>query len=86
MNKNLPGGSPKQKHHRWDFLLNWPPIKKMIAEVLLVSPLYLILFFIWWRFRYIIKAMADVGNILNDDGFFRDIVDTPKEGIGQHKK
>ena len=30
--------------------------------------------------------MADVGNILNDDDFFGDIVDTPKEGIKQHKK
>ena len=30
--------------------------------------------------------MADVGNILNDDDFFRDIVDTPKEGIEQHRK
>ena len=30
--------------------------------------------------------MADVGDILNDDEFFRDIVDTPKEGIEQHKK
>ena len=29
--------------------------------------------------------MADVGDILNDDGFFGDIVDTPKEGIEQHK-
>ena len=30
--------------------------------------------------------MADVGNILNDDDFFGDIADTPKEGIEQHKK
>ena len=30
--------------------------------------------------------MADVGNVLNDDDFFGDIVDTPKEGIEQHKK
>ena len=30
--------------------------------------------------------MADVENILNDDDFFGDIVDTPKEGIMQHKK
>ena len=27
------------------------------------------------------KAMADVENILNDDDFFGDIVDTPKEGL-----
>ena len=30
--------------------------------------------------------MADVGDILNDDEFFGDVVDKPKEGIGQHKK
>ena len=58
----------------------------MITEVLLILPLYLILLFIWWRFGHVIKAMADVENILNDDEFFGDIVDTPKEGIEQHKK
>ena len=30
--------------------------------------------------------MANVGDILNDDEFFGDVVDTPKEGIEQHKK
>ena len=30
--------------------------------------------------------MTDVGEILNDDDFFSDIVDTPKEGVEQHKK
>ena len=30
--------------------------------------------------------MADVGDILDDDEFFGDVVDTPKEGIEQHKK
>ena len=30
--------------------------------------------------------MKYVGNILNDDDFFGDIVDTPKEVIEQHKK
>ena len=54
--------------------------------MLLILPLYLILFFIWWRFQPVIKAMADAGNILNDDDFFGNIVDTPKEGIEQHKK
>ena len=52
----------------------------MITEVLLVLPLCLILFFICWRLRPVIKAMTDVENILNDDGFFGDVVDTPKEG------
>ena len=58
----------------------------MITEVLLVLPIYLILFFIWWRFQPVIKAMANVENILNDDDFFGDIVDTAKEGIEQYKK
>ena len=57
----------------------------MFTEVPLVLPLYLILFFIWWRFRPLIKAMDDAGNIF-DDEFFGDIVHTPKEGIEQHKK
>ena len=57
----------------------------MITEVLLILPLYLIVF-IWWRFRHLIKIMADAGNILNDNKFCRDIVDTTKEGIEQHKK
>ena len=30
--------------------------------------------------------MADVGDILNDDDFFGDVVDTLKEAIEQHKK
>ena len=30
--------------------------------------------------------MAGVGDILNDNEFFGDIVDTPKEGSEQHKK
>ena len=57
----------------------------MITEVLLVLPLYLILFFIWWQFQPLIKAMTDVGYIFDYD-VFGDIVDTRKEGIEQHKK
>ena len=53
----------------------------MITEVLLILPLYLILFLMWWRFRHLIKIMADV-----DDDFFGDIADTLKEGIEQHRK
>ena len=30
--------------------------------------------------------MANVGDILNDDEFFGDVVDTPKEGMEQHRK
>ena len=80
--KNLTGGSPKQSNIVGSFCLSIK--KKMITELLLILPLYLILFFIWWRFRHLIKIMADVGDILNDD--FDDVVDTPKEGIEQHKK
>ena len=58
----------------------------MITEVLLVLPLYLILFFIWYRFRHLMKIIADVGDMLKDDDFFGDVVDTPKDGIEQHKK
>ena len=54
--------------------------------MLLILPLYLILFFIWWRFRHLINTMADVGDLLNDDDFLGDVVDTSKEGIEQHKK
>ena len=62
------------------------PIKKMITKVLRLLPLYLILFVVWWRFRHVTKAMDDVENILNDDDFCGDTVDTPKEGIEQHRK
>ena len=61
-------------------------MKKMITKVLLILPLYLILLFIWWRFRDLIKIMDDVGDILNDNEFFGNIVDTPKKGIEQHRK
>ena len=30
--------------------------------------------------------MADTGDIINDDDFFGDAVDTPREDIEQHKK
>ena len=62
----------------------------MTTEVLLVLTLYMILFFIWWRFRHLIKIMADVGDKLNDNDFFGDVADTPKinikKRIDQHKK
>ena len=44
------------------------------------------MFFIWYRFRYLIKIMTDVENMLNYDDIFGGAVDTPKEGIEQHKK
>ena len=39
-------------------------IKKMITEVLLILPLYLILFFIWWWFRHPINIVSDAGRII----------------------
>ena len=58
----------------------------MITKVLLILPLYLILFFMCCRFWHLIKIMAGVEDILNDNAFFNDVIDTPKEGIEQHKK
>ena len=46
----------------------------------------MVLFFISWRFRYLVKIMPDIENILNDDDFFGDIFDTPREEIEQHRK
>ena len=58
----------------------------MITEVLLILTLYMMLFLIWWQFRRVIKAMADVENMLNDDDVFGDSVDTPKKGIEKQRK
>ena len=52
----------------------------MITEVLLILTLHLILFFICWQLRHLIKIMAGVGDILNDDESFGNVLDTPKEG------
>ena len=82
-NQHLKNLTTKQSNIAGSFCF---PIKKMITEVLLILPLYIILFFIWYQFRHLIKIMADVGGILNDNEFFVDVVGTPKEGIEQHKK
>ena len=50
----------------------------MITEVLLILPLYLILFLMWWQFGHTIKMLK---TCLNYDDFFGDTIDTPKEGI-----
>ena len=73
-----------QAKYHWREFLTFR-FKKMITKVLLVLPLYLILFFICWRLRPLIKAMTDVEDIFDND-LLGDIVDTPKEGIEQHKK
>ena len=56
-------------------------IKKMTTEVLLILPLYLILFVIWWRFRHLINIMADVENILNEDDFFEMLLIHKKKAL-----
>lgn len=60
-------------------------IKKMTTEVLLLQltlHLYVILLVIW----HVIKMMADIENISNDDEFLAGTVDTPKEGAEQRMK
>ena len=47
----------------------------MITEVLLVLHLYLILLFIWLRFRNLIKIITSAEDVLND------VVDTPGEEL-----
>ena len=57
---------------------------KIITEVLLLALiliLYAILFIILWGFRYVLNMMPDVENVLDEDEFFADIVDTLQEGI-----
>ena len=56
-------------------------LKKIITEVLLILPIYVILFVIWWRFRHLTKMMADAETTQNDEEFFGCTVDTPKEGV-----
>ena len=42
--------------------------------------------YIWWRFRHVIKVIADVESILNENEFLGDTVDTLKGGVKQHRK
>ena len=57
----------------------------MVTKVLLILPLYLILLFMWYRFRHLIKIMADVGDILNDDDFFDDVLILQKKALSNIK-
>ena len=58
----------------------------MITAVLLILSLYVTLFATWWQLWHVIKMMTDVKNILNDDEFFGDAADTPKDSVQQHNK
>ena len=51
----------------------------MLLEVLLVLPIYVIFFAMFWKFSHIIKAMDELDRLL-------DVVDTPQEAIEQGKK
>ena len=48
--------------------------------------LYVILFVIWCKFSYVIKMTSVVENILNDNKFFADAVDIPKQSFEQKRK
>lgn len=63
-------------------------IKKMITEVLLLAlalPLFVILFAIQRTILHAIKMISDAENISDEDEIFTDVIDTPKEGVKQHK-
>ena len=57
----------------------------MITEMLLVLPLYLTLFLIWWRFQYVIKAMTDAENILNMMTFLEILLTHQKKALSSLK-
>ena len=48
--------------------------------------LYVILFVIWCKFSYVIKMTSVVENILNDNEFFANAVDMPKQRFEQQRK
>ena len=81
--KNLTGRSPKQSNIAGSFC---PPIKKndyrSVINIAFISDIVLHMVAI----STLIKIMADVGDILNDNELFGDIDDTPNEGTEQHKK
>ena len=56
----------------------------MITDVLLILP-YLVLLLIWWRFRHVIKAMADIENTLDDDDFLEIMLTHQKKALNSLK-
>ena len=61
----------------------------MITKVLyflMTLLLYVILFVIWCKFSYVIKMTSVVENILNDNEFFANAVDMPKQRFEQQRK
>ena len=61
----------------------------MILELALITPIYLWVFIIYFKFRYIINIMSELEKIfslLNDNNQVLDEVGTPEEGVIQCKK
>ena len=61
----------------------------MILKLALIIPIYLGVFIIYFRYRYIINIMVEIEKIfllLNDNNQVLDEVDTPEEGVIQCKK
>ena len=61
----------------------------MITKVLyflMTLLLYVILFVIWCKFSYVIKMTSVVENVLNDNEFFANAVDMPKQRFEQQRK
>ena len=54
----------------------------MFLEVLLALPLYIFIFYVFIRYKYIIKAMTSLDYLLSN----LDVVDTPKEGVEQQRE
>ena len=54
----------------------------MFLEVLLALPLYIFIFYVFIRYKYIIKAMTSLDNLLSN----LDVVDTPKEEVEQQRE
>ena len=52
----------------------------MFLEVLLALPLYILIFYVFIRYKYIIKAMTSLDNLLTT------LDDTPKEGVEQQRE
>ena len=52
----------------------------------LILPLYVLQSVIWWKVQHVIKVTADDKNVLSDDDFFADTVDTRKESVEHHRK
>ena len=52
----------------------------------LILPLYVLQAVIWWKVQHVIKVTANDENVLSDDDFFADTVDTRKESVEHHRK